>query len=126
MLEQVIFAIDNDSSTHTVAKFMRHVDTLRAMGKIDPVVQLIGCYKGQLEKSYMIRADQFHHVKDYVQGQESVLRVSGDKRQPCVLEFMGSGERVSVGPMRQVSADYALSADAWTYDPSVDKYYICG
>jgi len=126
MLERVIFAIDNDNDTHTVAKFMRHVDTLRAMGKIDSVVQLVGCYKGQLERSYMIRADQFEHVRDYIKGQESILRVPGDVRQPCVLEYLVGGERVSLGPMRQVPASEALQAEAWTYSQEQNKYYICG
>ena len=126
MLERVIFAIDNDNDTHVVAKFMRHVDTLRAMGKIASVVQLIGCYKGQLERSYMIRADRFDLVADYVRHQESILLVPGDQRQPCVLEYLAGGDHVSVGPMRSVSAAEALQADAWTYNPNVDKYYICG
>lgn len=126
MLERVIFAIDNDNDTHVVAKFMRHVDTLRAMGKIDPVVQLIGCYKGQLEKSYMIRADQLHNVREYIRDQESILRVPGDVRQPCVLEFVSGGERVSLGPMGEVSASDALQFEAWTYNPSNGKYFVCG
>lgn len=126
MLESVIFAIDNDNDTHVVAKFMRHVDTLRAMGKINPIVQLIGCYKGQLENSYLIRADQFHHVKEYVKGQESVLHVPGDSRQPCVLEFVASGKRVSVGPMHKVGPDYAMTRNSWTYNPAADSYFVCG
>jgi len=126
MLERVIFAIDNDNDTHVVAKFMRHVDTLRAMGKIDPVVQLVGCYKGQLERSYMMRADQLDYVSDYVRFQESILLVPGDTRQPCVLEYLETRERVGLGPMRQVSASEALQAEAWTYSQEQNAYYICG
>jgi len=126
MLERVIFAIDNDTDTHVVAKFMRHVDTLRAMDKIDPVVQLVGCYKGQLERSYMMRADQFDYVRDYIKGQESILRVPGDVRQPCVLEFVSSGERVGLGPMREVSAAEAAQIEAWTYSQKQNKYFVCG
>lgn len=126
MLERVIFAIDNDNDTHVVAKFMRHVDTLRAMGKIDPVVQLVGCYKGKLERSYMMRADQFEYVRDYIKGQESILRVPGDVRQPCVLEYLAGSKRVGLGPMREVQASEALQAEAWTYSPVSDKYFVCG
>lgn len=126
MLERVIFAIDNDNDTHVVAKFMRHVDTLRAMGKIDPVVQLIGCYRGQLERSYMMRADQFDAVSEYVRNQESILLVPGDTRQPCVLEYLVGNERVPLGPMGEVSASDALQFEAWTYNPSNGKYFVCG
>lgn len=129
-LEQVIFAIDNDANTHTVAKFMRHVDTLRAMGRIDTVNCLIGCYKGRLERAYMMRADQFHEVSEYVQGQETILRVPGDSRQPCVLEHLNQAgvhpEGVVVlGPMSEVSAIEALASEAWTYEQNSGKYFIC-
>jgi len=126
MLERVIFAIDNDDDVHTVAKFMRHVDTLRAMNTIEPVEMLVGCYKGNLERSYMMRSDQFDHVSDYVKYQESFLLVPGDTRQPCVLEFPVGNKRVAVGKMRQVSAKDALQSDAWTYSETKGKYFVCG
>jgi hypothetical protein len=125
MFAQVIFAIDNDDDIHAVAKFLRHVDTLQAMTKVGVVTQLIGCYKGKLEKSYMIREDQFKYVRRFTERQESVLLVPGDVRQPCVLEY-ADGDMVGIGPMRQVSAVEALQADAWTYNPKVDKYFVCG
>lgn len=124
-LEQVIFAIDNDANTHTVAKFMRHVDTLRAMGRIDTVNCLIGCYKGHLERAYMMRADQFHEVSEYVRGQETILRVPGDSRQPCVLDYLNSEDVVVLGPMREVSAMEALASEAWTYEQNSGKYFVC-
>ena len=124
MLERVIFAIDNDDDVHTVAKFMRHVDTLRAMNTIEPVEMLVGCYKGKLERSYMMRSDQFDHVSDYVKYQESFLLVPGDTRQPCVLDYRG--KREPVGTMRQVSAKDALQSDAWTYSETKGKYFVCG
>jgi len=89
------------------------------------VFQLVGCYKGQLERSYMMRADQFEYVRGYIQGQESILRVPGDMRQPCVLEFVSSGDRVALGPMRKVQASEALQAEAWTYSQEQDAYFVC-
>jgi hypothetical protein len=124
MLERIIFAIDDDNNTYTVAKFLRHVDTKRAMMDMSPVGLCVGCYKGQLERSYMILAKDFHHVADWIKGQESILRVPGDTRQPCVLEYLDTGERVSVGQMRKVSAQEALGQDAWTYFEG--NYYVCG
>lgn len=124
MLERIIFAIDNDRNPHQVAKFMRHMDALVAMDKAMPFVQTIGCYKGQLENSYMIYAKDLHHVQNYIENQECILRVPGDVRQPCVLEYP-DGSSESIGPMREVSAVEALQADAWTYVPGSGKYFVC-
>jgi hypothetical protein len=123
MLERIIFAIDNDMDAHTNAKFLRHVDTKRAMMEMHPMELCIGCYKGQLERSYMILAKDFHHVLDFIQNQESIMRVPGDTRQDCVLEFVESGETVPLGPMRRVSAAIAMLHDAWTYHNG--EYYVC-
>lgn len=123
MLERIIFAIDNDMDAHTNAKFLRHVDTKRAMMYMHPVELCIGCYKGQLERSYMILAKDFHHVLDFIQNQESIMRVPGDTRQGCVLEFLASGEVVPLGPMRRVKAHEAMMHDAWTYYNG--GYYVC-
>lgn len=125
-LEQIIFAIDNDNDPHTVAKFMRHCDTERAMQRMPALVMLIGCYEGKLERSYMIPAMHLDKVKDYIKNQDSILRVPSDTRQPCVLEYMSSGMREGIGPMREVSAQEALQAMAWTYEPIEGKYYTCG
>lgn len=123
MLERIIFAIDNDQDPHVVAKFLRHVDTKRAMMDMHPMELCIGCYLGQLERSYMILAKDLHHVADYIQNQESILRVPGDTRQDCVLEYLASGEIIPLGPMRQVPATTALMHDAWTYHNGA--YYVC-
>ena len=125
MLEHIIFAIDNDHEPHVVAKFMRHCDTERAMMRMPALVQLIGCYKGQMERSYMLPAKCLDAVKDFIKYQESILRVPGDTRQPCVLEYVQTGERVSICAMREVSAIDAWGLDAWTYDPKADKYFAC-
>ena len=122
MLERIIFAIDNDGDLHTNAKFLRHVDTKRAMNNMHPMELCVGFYGGKIERSYMILAKDFHHVFDYVKGQESVLRVPGDTRQPCTLEFLATGEVVSVGRMQQVTQPQAYM-DAWTYFDG--KYFIC-
>jgi hypothetical protein len=123
MLERIIFAIDNDTDAHVVAKFLRHVDTKRAMMQMQPVELCVGCYKGALERSYMVLAKDFHHVADFVKNQESILRVPGDTRQPCVLEYLEGGSVVPLGPMRRVSASEALVQDAWTYYEG--SYYVC-
>lgn len=122
-LEKVVFAIDNNTDTHTVAKFLRHVDTLRAMGKIKPVVQCIGNWEGVLEVSYMMNLKDFDkYVVPYgsVEGQECVLIVAGDTRQPCYLRFP-YGSTKNVGPMVEIDGPIGN----WTYVPATNKYFTC-
>ena len=105
MLEYVIFAIDNGDDLHTQAKFLRHVDTLRATEKMDGTLYSgIGSYEGDLERCYMVlAADYDRHFESlyFLSGQHSVLRVPGDTRQPCTLHYKDR-EPQSIGPMRQV------------------------
>ena len=121
-MERVIFAIDNDNDLHVNAKFLRHVDTLRALGKIPEVIPCIGCWEGKLERSYMMLAKDFHHVSDYVKGQEAVLYVPGDVRQPCVLEYRG-GMRIRLNQMREISFDEVRKYLGYTYVNG--KYFVC-
>lgn len=124
--EQVIFAIDNDEDLHTSAKFLRYLDTLKAVGKLKGNVSLgIGSYLGVLERCYMMRAVDFdEHVAHtvYLRGQESVLRVPGDTRQPCVLQTP-QGRILSVGRMRVWQEDGTPSVSGWTYMDG--KYWVC-
>ena len=55
MLNKIIFAIDNNTDFHTVAKFMRHIDTARAMGYMKGgIVMATGYWEGELEASYIM------------------------------------------------------------------------
>ena len=124
--EQVIFAIDNDEDLHTSAKFLRYLDTLKALGKLKGNVSLgIGSYLGVLERSYMMRAVDFDkHVAHtiYLRGQESVLRVPGDTRQPCVLQT-AKGSTLNVGRMRVCRGNGIPNVNDWTYMGG--KYWVC-
>lgn len=122
-LEKVVFAIDNNTDVHAVAKFMRQVDTLRAMNKIKPVVQCIGMWENVLEASYMMdRVDYNTHIagNGYADRQECILVVAGDTRQPCHLAFP-DGTTVSVGPMVEIAGPVGN----WTYVPATNKYFTC-
>ena len=105
MLEYVLFSIDNGNDVHTQAKFFRHVDTLRATGKLmGGMTSGVGSYNGDLERCYMVTAvDYERHFKslDYLSGQESVLRVPGDTRQPCTLHYKDRAPQ-RAGMMTQV------------------------
>lgn len=123
MLEHVIFAIDNGDDLHTQAKFLRHVDTLRSMEKLQGTMYSgVGRYKGDLERCYMVLASDFdRHFKSlmYLSGQESVLRVPGDTRQPCVLHYANRVPQ-SIGTMRQV---YTEPSGDYTYMNG--QYWVC-
>ena len=129
-LNKVIFAIDGNATTYAVAKFMRHIDTARAMGTLKgPFVQCIGMYDGELEPSYMM--DELDYLKlvapmRFTKDQESILWVPGDTRQPCTLVCLtGYTSYAVLGPMREVTALEAFGLTAWTYVQATGKYFTC-
>lgn len=129
MLETIVFSIDKGSDVHTQAKFLRYIDTLRAMGYLrGKFASCIGSYDGVVERSYMMLAVDFNkHVRNegFVDGQESILRVPGDVRQPCILEFIDGSDPVSLEPMKQVSASCVHMYPAWTYVEETGHYFVC-
>ena len=126
-LNKVIFAIDNNTDTHRVAKFLRYMDTQRAMTRTsNNMVHCIGCWEGILEPSYMVdEADWNAFVKwsDFVENQDCVLYVPGDTRQPCTLVYR-DGTQQTVGTMREAPASEALQATGWTYVQATGKYFV--
>ena len=124
-LEKTLFAIDNNTDTHVVAKFMRHIDTQKAMGKMSAdMIHCIGFWEGALEPSYLLDTvdyERFVKAFGFVDEQECVLRVAGDTRQPCTIDDGKSV--VSAGPMQEVTAYEAMRLDAWTYVMVSGKYH---
>ena len=124
--EKIIFSIDNGHDLHTMAKFLRHIDTVKAMGKLEGgFIQCIGYYKGKLENSFIM------DEKDYVRfvaklgftvKQESVLQVPGDTRQPCVLIYQKLPPNV-LSPMRKIKPEVASKSKAWTYVVEENTYW---
>jgi hypothetical protein len=125
-MDYVIFSIDNDYDLHTKAKFLREMDTLRAMGKLEGNVSLaIGSYEGALEDSYIVTEADFHtHIKDslFVANQKTFLYVGGDRRMPYLLVNKG-GEVLKTG--RLVSKDYVPTfVENYTYRPDLKLYWF--
>jgi hypothetical protein len=125
-MDYVIFSIDNDYDLHTKAKFLREMDTLRAMGKLEGNVSLaIGSYEGALEDSYIVTEADFHtHIKDslFVANQDTFLYVGGDRRMPYLLVNKG-GEVLKTG--RLVSKDYVPTfVENYTYRPDLKLYWF--
>lgn len=131
IFEKVIFAIDGNTDTHIVAKFMRLMDTRRALGDLQGrVVQCIGSWtdgdgKVVMEPSYMMDAkDYYQYVQPsgYVDHQDCVLKVPGDTRQPCSLEFQG-GLTLGLKPMKQIDSTDGVTD--WTYVVETGRYFKC-
>ena len=129
MLETVIFSIDDSHDGHQQAKFLRYIDTLRVMGKLRGMFALcIGCYRGDMERSYMMLAmDYEKHIpkSGYVDNQESILRVPGDVRQPCCLEYLDGSNSVLLSSMKRVHSNEIHLYDGWTYVEKTGAYYVC-
>jgi len=127
-MKYTIFSIDNVSDLHSMAKFLRHVDTLRAMSQLrGNMIQCIGSYKGELEVSFMCRSDDFEAYilnSGYVDNQESILRVSECNKQYAELYFLAEQGRVSIGSLKSVDKATAMGHDAWTYRPDLNTYWI--
>lgn len=130
-LKKVVFAIDDNIDTHAVAKFMRHIDTARAMGKTKgSIAQCIGSWTDDegwthLEPSFMMDARDYYEVVEpfgFTDNQDCILEVSGDTRQPCSLRFK-DGSHQSLGPMRETKEPH--EAGNWTYVQETGKYFVC-
>jgi len=128
-----IFSIDNVSDVHTLAKFMRHVDTLEAISRTKGRTKTcIGSYKGVLEYSFIMLTTDFNeHIipMGWVDNQESVLHIYPEKSgrfSTFIRENPIGTDNLSehyLGVMQEVSKKEALVLDGWTYRPDLDVYY---
>jgi len=139
MGEYVIFAIDNDNDVHTNAKFLRYVDEREVMGKTKGKMKLcIGSYKGKLERSYIMRWDDFmEHIAEsgYVDEQESILilRDGYYGKVYATLKFNNDESKfpnvgyddLFLGLFKSIPSSEAQYEEAWTYRPDLDTYYVC-
>lgn len=124
-MHYVIFSIDNVSDLHTKAKFLRYVDTLRAMNYLKGTMKLcIGSYNGILEDSFIIRKDDFEErirSSGHIDNQESILHIRG-KDMLCEFEYLNGGfDRA--GRLVQVTASEAMTKSGWTYRPDLNIYW---
>lgn len=98
-----------------------------------PHKQLIGCYKGQKEISFLIRRDDFQDnpvgLRAWLDGQESILVLSAQEphrrgQRTAHLTYLANGAKEELGYWTAVSRTDALTQDAWTYDPAFEQYYV--
>jgi hypothetical protein len=125
-MSYVIFSIDNWTDLHTKAKFFRHMDTLRSMGKLKgKLLSLIGSWEGELEDSFLLDQEDFEsHVRHsgFVGDQTAFVIVSEEKSMPVRLDSIWGS--LKVGRMKAVTKEKALAQDGWTYRPDTNTYYI--
>lgn len=131
----IIFSIDEVNDVHTLAKFLRHMDTQKALGKMEGAMRiLMGSYKGVMEQSFICTEGDFNnHVSPmgFTTNQESVLRLyetSNGRTAPRSFADLiyNSDDTDSLGEFKEVSRELAMTLDRWTYDPMMDTYYAAG
>ena len=82
-MERVVFSIDNCGDLHTLSRFLRWVDTHRAMSRLDGGFRVAcGEWEGKAELSFNMSREDIEIVvlnSGYVNGQECFLLVSSHK-----------------------------------------------
>jgi len=125
-LNKICFSIDNNTNVHETAKFLRLMDTQRALGKMQGTIVLcIGSYEGLMEPSYIVNEKDFYDIVEpsgYVNAQDSVLSIPGDTRQPCTLKYYDGGVYI-VGAMVRVHKDEVPHLNSWTYVQATQQYF---
>ena len=125
--EKTLFTIDDCHDTHTVAKFLRSMDTNLAMKSFKSDGGITHCINkryGLIEPAYLMDTEDFEFfVKDvgWIDLQEYVIRVPGDRRQPCRVDFFttdyGDIQHVNLSyglpPLRIVEQDTAMGLESW-------------
>lgn len=126
-MDYVIFSIDKDHDLHQKAKFLRHMDTLRSMGKLsDTMVVAIGSYKGKLESSYIVSERDFNQYvlgSSFVDNQESFMFVGPQSWMPYWIETNYTELTVKEGNLRSLSY-LPNGIKDWTYRPDLNLYWF--
>jgi hypothetical protein len=93
---------------------------------------LIGCYKGQTERSFICNANWLGDLRDWLDGQESILHLGplfrdgrGHGDRVAELEYLADGRREAIGAYGWAPRAEALRQDGWTYDPTLGEYFTC-
>ena len=124
-LERIIFSVDNPADPYDLGKALSLLVQMKATLKIDMLVNCIGSYEGYLEPSFMVYAKDFdEHIRGmfFLDGQESIMRIPGDPRQECTLEYLLDGRIEPIGQLKSIPSP-KRSNDAWTYVLSTGRYF---
>lgn len=88
---------------------------------------LKGCYKGQMEDSFIIAASDLTHIRPWIEGQESIMwlfPMAQYGKTPASLLY-ADGREEKLGHLVATAASEALRCTSWTYDPSTGIHYTC-
>jgi len=130
MRKYVVFSIDNVTEMRTLKRFLKVVDTAKAMKKMEGDMKLcIGSYKGVMEQSFIMRQDDFEAFvvpNGFVQNQESFLILEYGHKDVVYASLLWneSKRHEPIGRMVEVSHKKALRQDAWTYRPDLNAYFV--
>lgn len=132
-LERIIFSVDNPPDPYALSKALSLLVQMKATLKIDMLVPCIGSYEGYLEPSFMVYAKDFDkHIRGmfFLDGQESIMRIPGDPRQECTLEYLlerSSSEGLRHGRIEPIGQLQSIPSptyhDAWTYVLGSGRYF---
>jgi len=128
MLNKVCFAIDNPHDVHTVAKFMRYMDTKRVMGELTgSLIQCVGFWEGELEPSYIMNVvdyEKFVVPMNFTDNQDCVMYIPGDTRQSCTMKFRDEEQIYSLGPLKRVKHEEVHKYFSYTYLLATKTYWV--
>ncbi len=121
MSSLVIFSIDKAHDLHTMAKFLRWIDTQRALGKITYFKLAVGFYEGKYESSFVCLEKDFKEYVEplgYVKEQKSFLYIPSEGE--CYLKLQ-DGTEVMLGT---VKIRMYPPRNAFTYFPDDGVYWV--
>ena len=124
-MTKAIFSIDHYHQLHNLAKFLRHMDTKRAEGKLRGKFSiLMGSWHGVPELSFECDAEDYaEFVISYgvTKDQQAVLFVYSDT---LVVETTGNSPSRTLGHWIEVPELEAKIAEGYTYNPEEEKWYL--
>lgn len=125
----VIFSIDNASDPRTLRKFIKMVDDLKAVGKLQGDFKVcFGMWKGTMEQSFLMCEEDFYQYvweSDWVESQEAFMSVEvGPKGNQSAYLLYSNAETEYMGELKEVSFKEAAKHDGWTYRPDLGLYWI--
>ena len=123
-MSRVIFSIDNYHDPHVLAKFLRHMDTQKALGKLCGKFGVLhGSWRGIPELAFEC------NIKDYA---NFVIPFGVTKNQEVVLVIHSNGEVVGLsynkttrlGTWTEVPELEAKMSEGYTYRPEDKKWFL--
>ena len=93
-------------------------------------IEVIGSYKGMIEKSFMVDMDELIKVGSLktlarIFKQDSILFVNSRKKAVLVHTDM-TKDSIYLGDMNEVDESIAKTKVSYTYIPSINKYFVAG